>query len=79
MAHASPTRETSPEGPPFGEREPRRKHARELLGALGLAAVIWLGFERRRFKGPPKFSLIRESAEPTTTEAAELPASGQKG
>lgn len=28
-----------------------------MLGALGLSALVWLGFERRRFKGPPKISL----------------------
>lgn len=28
-----------------------------LLGALGLSLVVWVGFERRRFMGPPKISL----------------------
>jgi amino acid transporter len=28
-----------------------------MLGALGLSAVVWFGFERRRFEGPPKISL----------------------
>ena len=44
----------------IGIQPPNDKALWIVLGTLCLTAVIWFGFERRRFKGPPVHGLLQQ-------------------
>ena len=47
----------------LGIQPPNNKALPITAGFLGLTAVVWFAFERRRFKGPPQGTVIQNRME----------------